>query len=1609
MTLIRCSLILVVLTILSSSGLLAQVTTGAPPFGTVDNNGGGPDLIDQANLNIHLTIPVLHQPGRGTDFTYDLSYDSSVWYPVTSNGTTSWQPVSNWGWRGQTDAATGHISYQLWIDSQPHCVYYYYQNWVYYDSGGAPHPFSGSGSAYSGGNSQYCGSRYFTGFSNTANDGSGYSITVPSNSTGAFPGATVYDKNGNTYSVPINIGSGPASLSDRNGNEITVNGSGNFYSTLSSTNAALTVSGSGTTTSPMQFSYTAPSLVQASYTLNYTNYTVATDFGWGINEYRSSAPVPLVTSVVLPDGSQYNIQYEATPSLPTGCTPYAGTTCVTARVKSITLPSGGTITYAYSGGRNGILQDGSTAGVTRTTPDGTWTYSRNGLVLPTTTTIIDPQGNLTNMEFQGTYETQRVVNQGSSTVLETVNTCYNGSASPCTGTAVSLPILSKTVTTILPGSSNLESKVASTYNIYGQLTEEDDYDFGSGAPASLLRKKLNTIQTVGNYQAIQQTQIQDGSGNVVSKTTMTFDQGSVTTTSGTQQHQNPTVGRGNPTTISYVVQGSTSLTKTLTYFDTGNVQSVTDVNGGTTTYTYSNSTATCGNSFPTGQIEAISSLTQSYVWNCVGGVLTQTTDENGKTVVTSYTDADFWRPAWTNDQEGNGTTFYYSPNPSYPTVFNIGSFLTFNGGSNGASSEVSDINYMDGLGRAYDDQKLQSPTSSTLDTVSYTFDPAGRLYTVSVPCATGYMGTCPTAQTVTIYDGLGRPTEVADVNLGTTKYLYPQNDVLITRGPAPSGENTKQRQLEYDGLGRLTSVCEITTSLPGYGTCGQSSPQQGYWTKYTYDANGNLTGVTQNAQATSGQQTRSYSYDDLSRMTSETNPESGTTTYQYDSSSICWGGSSGDLTVHTDNAGNVTCFNYDKLHRLTDISGWKNNTWSTVGNGPCRRFRYDATGNGAVSPPSGSSQSNISGRVVEAETDACTVWPPTPITDVWFSYTPRGEVSDLWESTPHSGGYYHSYATYWANGVLNTLTGVPASGTGYGAAWNTDGEGRVSSTYNTYMNPLTGTNYNNAGQPTQVNLGSGDSDSFSYLGTGQMSQYTYSVNGRSVVGALNWNANGSLGSLAITDPFNSANGQICNYSHDDLERIASANCGSIWSQTFAYDAFGNLDKTGNSSFNPSYSSSTNHMTQIGSQIPTYDANGNVTNDFLNSYSWDGYGRPLTIQPVGSTAVGLTYDALGRMVEQNRAGAYTSLFYSPTGFMMETMNGSAVGFAFVPLTGGETAVYNSGGLAYYRHRDWEGSSRFTSTPSRGMYGDQAYAPFGEVYAQAGTPDFSFTGMDQDTTSTVYDFPEREYGIQGRWPSPDPAGLSAVDPTNPQSWNLYAYVMNNPLSSTDPTGLDPCPPDTPTSVCVSAPPPSVCDPNWGSCTVAGDGAGNGMGGGVVGPVYCGANAQCGKSDTATCVASQIANGRSSSACFGAPAGAPQTTGAQTKPQTPWYNTCGAQAAGNFALHGGVDAIGLLPGIGDVSEAAIGALGLTAGYGVALMDAATPGGLTNGGAAMQGTGTALFVVDASKTSIVAVTRIAAVARVIPVANKFFALASLGLDAYKTYQDYQACKAGR
>ena len=428
----------------------------------------------------------------------------------------------------------------------------------------------------------------------------------------------------------------------------------------------------------------------------------------------------------------------------------------------------------------------------------------------------------------------------------------------------------------------------------------------------------------------------------------------------------------------------------------------------------------------------------------------------------------------------------------------------------------------------------------------------------------------------------------------------------------------------------------------------------------------------------------------------------------------------------------------------------------------------------------GAGMANAKSRLAEAYT--CFSPCSTKLTDIGYSYTARGEPSDIYESTAHSGGYYHLTETYWANGAADQLGGLSGLPT---ITYAVDGEGRTySASASSGQNPLSSTTYSTSSLPTQVTLGSGDSDSYAYdPNTNRMTQYKFTVNNQSLIGSLTWNANGSLTSLLITDPFNSADTQSCSYSRDDLARIASANCGSIWSQTFSYDAFGNLDKSGTSSFQATYSYLTNRMTQIGSSNPTYDANGNVTNDFLNTYSWDANGRPVTID-----GVGVTYDAFGRMVEENKSGTYSEIVYDPMGNKLGFMSGQSFSKAYVPLPAGDVATYGSSGLSNYHHTDWLGSFRLASTPSRTVGYDTAYGPYGELYATSGSYIPAFTGQTQDTASNVYDFAARQYGIQGRWPSPDPAGMSSTHWGDPQTLNRYAYVRDSPLMMTDPSGLD-----------------------------------------------------------------------------------------------------------------------------------------------------------------------------------------------------------------------------
>jgi len=112
----------------------------------------------------------------------------------------------------------------------------------------------------------------------------------------------------------------------------------------------------------------------------------------------------------------------------------------------------------------------------------------------------------------------------------------------------------------------------------------------------------------------------------------------------------------------------------------------------------------------------------------------------------------------------------------------------------------------------------------------------------------------------------------------------------------------------------------------------------------------------------------------------------------------------------------------------------------------------------------------------------------------------------------------------------------------------------------------------------------------------------------------------------------------------------------------------------------------------------------------------------------------------------------------------------------------------------------GSTRLL-TNAGGVFAWYDYEPFGQEigapfdgrtvpmgYASAPDEmDLKFTGQIRDSETMLDWFNVRYYpSWQGRFQGPDP-GNAGADPSNPQSWNGYAYVANNPLSYTDPSGM------------------------------------------------------------------------------------------------------------------------------------------------------------------------------------------------------------------------------
>jgi RHS repeat-associated protein len=1322
-----------------------QVVTGLPPFASLSPSSF--DTVNDANLNVFFSIPVVTKAGRGMPFQYSLAYNSSVWTPLSA-----WSPVSNWGWGGISSAESGSVTYLLTVGEcyypqGPNGKYYYwniYNSSTYYDPNGTFHPFSQTVSNWT--SSLPCGSGAPSTATVTLNDGSGYTLTVT-----ATPGATVYSPSGLTLNPAVGQNPG-GGITDTNGNTIgvtTASGTTTFTDTLGAT--ALTVSGSGTPSSPVSSTYTGPSDQGVVVQMNYSAYTVRTNFGCsGIGEYGPTSQ-NLVSSISLPDGTSYSFTYEATPG-------YSGD--VTGRLASVTLPTGGKISYAYSGGcgsGSGIWTDGSTATLTRTVnPGGEWTYAHSENSNTWTTTITDPNLNETQITFYANslgddYELERKVNQGSGTLMETVDTCYNGALPPCLSSTVGY-VTNRTVQITLPGLS--PSKTYTAYNGYGLPILKDEYSYGP----SFVRETMTCYASLSNqyiqnrpsativYSATGNASNCTGTSGLAAEATFTYDgAGNLKTETHTTGGTPPTIGRS------------------FGYGTFGVLTSQTDFNGDTTSY--SNFTCGSGNTAFPQTVSLPLSLSGSLAWNCYVALPASTTDANSKTTSSTYDN--MLRLTETSYPDGGQTTTTYNDTQG---DFNVVSKLLVTTGVNHEGTQL-----LDGLGRVY-----QSQDNSASTYVDTTYDSLGRVASVSNPY---YTKSDPSyGLTIYSYDVLSRLQGASAIKRpdgNTVGITYSGNCATTT------DEASKVRTICMDALGRITSVTEDPSGLD-------------YQTTHTYDVLNDLTGVTQGSQTPcgGGMASRSFTYDSLSRLTSACTPESGTTNYYYTTSggALCSGNPSA-VCRRTDARNITTTYAYDALNRLTG----KTYSDST----PPATFSYDQTSVTIGSWSSGT-LSNPKGRLTEAVTTSS----GTTQTGLAFSYDPVGRIKDYWQCSPQNCGssmwslvYNYDLAgdiQSWVHPAGFTITNTISAAqliteissslvdsahpavlaqdmayTAWGALSTLQNgclpSGSCTNVQETY-------NYNNRLQPTRLQLGTASNNSYYNC----MVYDYYGVSPTSCTSTPTQETSGNNGDVMTYWYLdnNSWLGYTATYTYDSLNRLTSAVAlpAAGYHLNYTTDRYGNLacqtnGQTDGPCPNWTFNSNTNQITTAGF---SYDAAGNVLADGTNTYQWDAEGREISMNSGTPGA----FNALGFVGITDPAGHYIGT--DPTSGWQEERIwlGDRYLAWYEPAWGNDTE---------FMHTNAQGTTTMELQANGTIKTDIIFYPFGQVWAYDNWDEIQFFGgmENWDWTNGLGYTPNRTYRANhGRWLSPDPL---AGDVSNPQSLNRYAYVLNNPTTLIDPLGL------------------------------------------------------------------------------------------------------------------------------------------------------------------------------------------------------------------------------
>ncbi len=767
-------------------------------------------------------------------------------------------------------------------------------------------------------------------------------------------------------------------------------------------------------------------------------------------------------------------------------------------------------------------------------------------------------------------------------------------------------------------------------------------------------------------------------------------------------------------------------------------------------FTHGSSTYTQTLSFAAGSLASLrwSPLTWNTLANQVDpatGLVTMSTDPAG--LSTAYTYDVLGRPRVTTPPGADaGTTITYVS----PTV---------------TTSRTADSNNIehawieatiDSLGRPVKTRRALAGLIAKLIT---RYDPQGNTVFVS-EWLTDAAPDNTTTGTTTSFDHFGRSTAItrADQKSTTIGYAdgaYPNSIWLQTITVGDVGGAPAVTKNFLDAFGNIVKVSEPT----------------GDDTTYTYDAADHLRQVTQGAQ------TRIFTYDAFGLLRSETRPEKNNQPVTYASYDAL-----GNVLSETQPGGLTITRTYDAAGRLTGVlaNSQRYLTNCYDGAGACVDGTQNFPGGnypiGKLTRSTGYNPGTTSGATItqdftfsgmagrlSARSTSSSVSGFTPVVETW-AYDPGGAVVQY--NHPRRNGLFAVATTYdhglptsvRANGLPVVLSTAYAP-TGLLAAYVTGNSAGTSVTTNVAADP------NGLPRPGRI-VTSGASQN---LDTG-----TYAYDGA-----------GNITQMG-TDTF----------SYDKLSRLTAAVFGSS-RQDFTYDRYGNLTST--TGINPrtfSVSASTNRLTAAG-----YDARGNLLSIGNETCTYDGLDRLARYQTTAGVDWQYLYTADSeRSLKIPPSGApadYVWTLRDTTKQIATEYVGPSLSRDNVYLGNLLVASYATCGLngppgwSYYS-ADHLSTPRLITDASGNAVDVRKYWPYGDVatVTQPNSPTrVQFAGLERDTEGAGTRFYDhaRSYEFQsgGRFLSVD---LAPGAEGNPQTWNGYSYVRGNPITATDPTGLE-----------------------------------------------------------------------------------------------------------------------------------------------------------------------------------------------------------------------------